>query len=237
MNNKLLAALALTTALATGLQAQCQINSGAYVGLSAGGAHLGGKNDCSLSNNNPLTPQPSSSNKLSANSIAATVFGGYGLKLGSIWCAAEVSYQFDNLVSKDKSKNDANDKDKTLESKSNGAFGGAVHVGVIANNNFAVYAIAGVERRNFRVKFNDEQQNTLCTINKSYASTAFVPGLGFRFNISKNIALKSEYKYALHQSKKFTSDTKANPAGGNETVTVKHAPNVQSFNVGLAYTF
>ena len=239
MKKQTLAGLALSTALFSSLNASsCQINSGAYVGLSLGGAHLGGKNDFQLSNQNLGAPEPSSSHKLSSNSFNGIVFVGYGLKFGTLWCAAEILYQFDNLSSKDRVSADApNDKGKVVESKTTGAFGGAVHIGALMNPNTVIYAILGVEGRSFRVKFNDDQQATTCTINKRYTSTAFTPGVGFRFSVSKNLALKTEYKYSLHQSKKLTSDTKPSAAGGNDIVTLKHAPNIQSFNVGLVYTF
>ena len=238
MNNKLLAALAMTTELATSAHSACQINSGAYVGLSVGGAHLGGKNDASIKNDVAGNINPSKESKLSSTSFAAAILGGYGLKVSNFWLAAELFYQFDNLSSKSKFKIDTNSKDEVLESKSNGAFGGSFHIGFIAANNCVVYAIAGVEGRRFKVKYTPDTAVHSTTIDKSYTSTAFAPGIGLRVSLSKNIALKTEYKYAIHKTKTFT-DKKANPggAGDNDTLTVKHSPNIHSFNVGVVYSF
>jgi outer membrane autotransporter protein len=236
MNNKILAALALTTALVTGLQAQCQINSGAYVGLSAGGAHLAGKNEFTTFND--VINQADKFNiKLSKTSIAASLFGGYGMKLSSFWVAAELFYQFDQLKDSTDDFTLQGNGGKKLESKSDGTYGAAAHLGFIPNGNCVVYAILGVEARRFKVNFADTDDNRInAKINKSYTSTAFAPGIGIRIAISKNISVRTEYKCAIHRKKEF-QDTQPNPVGGNDTVKIKQSPTVHSFNVGLVYSF
>lgn len=237
MNKKTLAVLALSTALFTNIYAgSCQINSGAYVGLSVGGAHLSGKGNIESSTAGVANDR-SINNRLSANSAAASLFAGYGMKLNTFWLAAELSYQFDNLSSKNNFLVDNTNGQKTASTTTNGAFGGAFHLGFIANNNSIIYAILGIESRRFKVKFSDSAtpKDISAVIDKNYISTAFAPGLGVRFTLSKNLSLKTEYKCALHPNKKL-SDTRAG-VGGQDTVTIKHSPQIHSFSVGVVYSF
>ncbi len=236
MNNKLLAALALTTALATGANAACQINSGAYVGLSVGGAHLAGKNDFKYENTN-LGFREETGIKLSKTSIVAGIFGGYGFKFNNLWAAAELFYQFDQLKDSSTFTIQGNQGNK-VESKSNGSYGAAVHLGFIPNGNCIVYAIAGLDVKRFKVTYSDTTNPTLvnAAVNKSYTSHAFAPGIGMRLAVSKNVSFRTEYKCAIHRKKDFER-TQANPDGGSDVVKVKHSPTVHSFNVGLVYSF
>lgn len=240
MNNKILAALALTTALATGLQAQCQINSGAYVGLSAGVSNLGGKMDTAIGSQ---VGAPGYTNNLpsgiSQTSAAGGIFAGYGMNFGSLWAAAELYYQFDQLSSKKEITQDIGTPQAfQVQSKSNGAWGANAHFGYVFNKSCVLYAIAGVDTRRFKVSATHAANNDFAvgSFSKSYTSVAFAPGLGVRINIAKNFAIRTEYKYAMHRNKNF-NESKANPGGGEDQVKIKHKPQVQYFNVGLVYAF
>jgi opacity protein-like surface antigen len=239
MNNKILAALALTTALATGLQAQCQINSGAYVGLSLGGSHLGGKNDFNHTNTAVGLPQDSLKLGMSKTSLAAALFGGYGLKFNNLWAAVEAFCQFDDLKDKTTFRILSFQKDKKFEVNSRGAFGGAIHLGYIPNNSCIIYAIIGFEVRKFKVKFSDDSSpiDIAATLGKSYTSTAFTPGIGSRFTLSKNFSLRTEYKYVMHRNKSFNVSQDNAGAGHRDTIDVKVKPHVHTFSVGLVYNF
>jgi len=240
MNNKTLIALSIGGLLTTPAFADsCQIASGAYVGVAAGGAHLAGNNKLDYDNTVLPGPQDSINHRLSKSSLVAAIFGGYGLKFGNLWGAAEVFYQFDNLQDKNKFRIHTFTHDKVLESNSKGAYGAAIHLGFSPNSNCVAYVIAGVEVRSFKVKFTDENPaaDIAPTIDKSYTSTAFAPGLGVRFSLCKNLSLRTEYKYAMYRSKNFNAE-KANVAGGQtDTIVVKYSPVVHSFNVGLIYSF
>ena len=75
-------------------------------------------------------------------------------------------------------------------------------------------------------------------VKKGYTSIAFAPGLGVRFALSKNLSLRTEYKYAMHRSKKITvSANSDNIPNQTDVVTIKHKPKIHSFNVGLVYSF
>jgi len=242
MKKNLLVSLCLGTVFAVASQASassCQINSGAYAGISAGISHLSGKSIFNQSNTVAVNSHPYNAGKLSANSIAAAVFGGYGMKLGSFWTAAELFYQFDNLKNKDLfSGEDTTTAARLTRSlKSSGAWGGALHLGYVINNSCVAYAIAGAEVRRFKVSFSSASTQNTNVISKSYTSIAFAPGVGVRFSLAKNLSLRTEYKYAMHRSKSF-SDTRANAAvGGNDTTTLKNSPAVHSLNLGLVYSF
>jgi opacity protein-like surface antigen len=74
-------------------------------------------------------------------------------------------------------------------------------------------------------------------VSKKYNSWGFVPGVGARISLTKAVSLKAEYKYALHRSKTITASA-ANPAvGGTDTGTLKTAPRIQTFHVGVVYSF
>lgn len=245
MYKKMFLKLALgAVVVSSAFAGDCGVKSGAYAGISAGVSHLGGKNEFKVSNSDVQSIH-GAKGKLSSNGILAGVFAGYGYKLNSFWLAGELGYSFDNLDSKfDYVINAESSYSIKLKSKSRGAFFGACHLGILANSSAVVYAILGLESRSFNVQFSDAVNHfnpDLQLVKKNYRSAAFVPGLGIRLNISKNLALRTEYKCAMHRMKNFAksaADTAAGMyAGGTTTVSVKHKPMVQSLSVGVAYTF
>lgn len=248
MSKKLLNALVVGAIMTAALTAgDCSVKSGMYAGVSAGVSSLGGKNDYTISNSDPTEIVFSNKGGLSNTTFAGNLFAGYGLKFNSLWFAGEVSYQFDNLKNKQISRAAAADYKSSninLTSKSNGAFGASVHAGFFANSGTAVYAILGLESRSFKVRFTDNASQFTASFNsfkKNYRSTAFAPGLGARFTVAKNIALKTEYKCAMHKRKKISisgADLSGGPyGGGTDTLLIKHSPKVHTFMVGAAYTF
>ena len=246
MKKNLLVSLCLGTVFAVGAQANassCQINSGAYAGISAGLSAQSGKSNFVYQNNGGGFIAQRDVHKvnvsLSKNSVAAALFGGYGMKFGGFWAAAEVFYQLDRLNAKEKLTL-GQDDGYELKSSSTGAYGAAVHLGFIPNNNCVAYAILGVEARRFNVKFADKNDpvNIAAVVKKGYTSIAFAPGVGVRFALSKNLSLRTEYKYAMHRSKKITASASSVVAPGQtDIVTIKHKPQIHSFNVGLVYSF
>ena len=242
MNKKTLAALALSTALFTNIYgSSCQINSGAYVGLSAGMAHLAGKMDTSTgiqigaplgaySNNAPAG--------LSQTSAAGSIFAGYGMNLNNFWVAAELYYQFDQLNYKKELTLTGHPITFSVKVKSGGAWGGNAHLGYVFNKNCILYAIIGAEARRFKLSFvnTDIINFTAQSFDKSYTSVAFAPGLGVRISVGKNWAVRTEYKCALHRNKNV-SGSGANPGGGDDQADIKLKPQVHSINVGLIYSF
>ena len=243
MKKNLLVSLCLGTVFAVASQASassCQINSGAYAGISAGVSVLGGKNNFDHKQTDAAGALITGSNlnfSLSKTSMAATVFGGYGMKMNGFWVAGELFYQLDSL--KDKQKPTIANDEKSISSKSTGAYGLAVHLGFMPSQNCVAYAILGMEARKFNVNFTDTPPATIAaSINKNYTSLAFAPGVGARFALTKNISIRTEYKYAMHRSKKFTASaaTPGAPAD-KDTIQLKHQPKVHTFNVGVVYTF
>lgn len=246
MSKNLLKALSLgAVAIGALVAGDCGIKSGAYAGISAGVSHLGGKNEYVISNSAAGSDVYSSKGHLSSNSFLGSVFAGYGYKLNLAWLAAELGYKFDNLKSQLTGvTGNKTTPNITFGSKSKGAFEGAFHVGFVANASTIAYAILGVESRNFKVQFADsvnEFTNSFRAFKKSYRSTAFVPGLGVRFNIAKNLNLRTEYKCAMHKTKKIKSSGADRGvvygAGTTDTLSMKHNPMIHSFAVGAAYTF
>jgi opacity protein-like surface antigen len=246
MKKNLLVSLCLGTVFAVAADANassCQINSGAYAGISAGLSAQSGKSNFTDTNNGGgLTPQKvqnSLNSSLSKNSLAAAIFGGYGMKFSGFWVAAEAFYQFDKLNTKDNMTLSGGSTGNILKSSSTGAYGAAIHLGFVPNNNCIAYAILGVEARRFKVNFADTANNNIsAVVKKGYTSIAFAPGVGVRFALSKNLSLRTEYKYAMHGTKKITASARnAVQAAQTDIVTIKHKPQIHSFNVGLVYSF
>jgi len=218
------------------------IRSGPYIGASVGLSHLSGGQNLNAINIVPPAPATttvSHSLRLSADSVGASVFGGYGYKWNCTWLAAELSYLFDQMESRQGVNSGNNTVNGVLKARSTGAFGGALHLGYIAHDNCVIYVIAGVEMRRFRMSFQDNSpDNTIVSKNnKSYTSTAFVPGIGTSIKLTKNVSVRAEYKYAIHPTRS-TSASAANAAlGGTDTSTIKQSPRVQTFHLGLVYSF
>lgn len=225
--------LAGSTAIGVAVAADCAVKSGAYAGIGAGVSHLGGKNK--VNHVDTTAVQYFYNNGAnSSTSAAGDVFAGYGMRFSGIWAAIELTYKFDNLKSKTTFEALNTHKPKTLSVKSSGAYGGAAHFGVLANDKAVVYFIAGVESRRFKVQYTDANNDIDVSgqPKKSYRSTAFVPGVGVRLTVAKNISFKTEYKYAMHKNKKIVG-----AKAGTETVALKNSPKIHSFQVGVAYTF
>ena len=243
MKKNLLVSRCLGAVAAVSAQANasnCKINSGAYAGVGAGVSVLSGKNILTLSNDQggggPQVTHDKGNFSLSKTSLAGILFAGYGVKISGFWVAGELSYQIDGL--KNKQEPMFNENSTNLKSSSTGAYGAAVHLGFMPSENCAAYAILGVEARKFNIKFSADSALSSATISKNYRSIAFAPGVGVRFALAKNISIRTEYKYAMHRSKTFTSSA-AHAAFPDQTdmATVKHQPKAHTFNVGVVYSF
>ncbi|MDF3033376.1 MAG: hypothetical protein K0R76_330 [Alphaproteobacteria bacterium] len=222
-------------------QASMGIKSGVYAGISAGLSHLSGNQNLNAANSNPAQPKTDYRMRLSGNSVGASVFAGYGYRVNCTWLAAELSYLFDRIESKQTISTSQNIADKVFKARSTGAFGGAFHIGYIPHEACALYAILGLEMRRFRMNYQNEgapAPDVYSTNSKSYNSTAFVPGVGARINLAKNVSMRVEYKYALHPSRSTTSPAARNAViGGTDTSTLKQSPRVQTLHVGFVYSF
>lgn len=242
MKTKVLLPLSMAALVsAAQLSAAPQIASGAYAGLAAGVSVLGGKNQFTSSNdtvtlgNQAIQDQGNFS--LSKSSPSVALFGGYGLKFSGFWTAVEAFYQFDNLKDKQTPTLGGN-LAASLKSSTTGGYGAAVHLGFVPAENCVTYVILGAEARKFKVAFSGPAALTTATIKKNYTSFAFAPGVGVRFALTKDISIRTEYKYAMSRSKTLTaSAADSNVAGATDIVTIKHQPKVQTFNVGVIYNF
>lgn len=236
MNKKLLSLSLAALATAAQLSAAApKIAPGPYAGAALGVSVLGGKNNYNHVQDGDLQDDVDFS--LSKTSPSFSIFGGYGMNFNNFWTAAEAFYQFDSF--KDKKIPKMALDDKFISSKSSGAYGAAIHLGFLPNENCLAYAILGIEARKFNVAFYDIGNIKMnAKINKSYTSNAFAPGVGVRFALTNNLSVRTEYKYAIHRNKKLTDTAKVpDPNPEIDTITLKHQPKVHNFNVGVVYTF
>jgi opacity protein-like surface antigen len=68
----------------------------------------------------------------------------------------------------------------------------------------------------------------ILNLNKSYNSTAFVPGLGMETDLTPRLSLRAEYRSALHSAKTLqTSNSQT------QITVIKTRPTIHIFNVGL----
>ncbi len=245
MMKKFCMKLATTTAgalliLAAPGQANIGIKSGPYAGVSVGLSNLSGNQDFNSANSDPAQPTFTNRLRLSGNSVGASIFGGYGYRVNCTWLAAELSYLFDRVESKSTTTAPAVPGEKIFKGRSTGAFGGALHIGYIPHEVCAVYAILGLEVRRFRMSFENSatrDQDVFSLNNKSYNSVAFVPGIGARLNLTKNVSMRAEYKFALHRSKSTSASAPNTGIGGTDTSTLKQSPRIQTFHLGVVYSF
>jgi len=245
MTRKLLARIGTTAGAilvsTVAAQANAGVNSGFYAGASAGISSLTGTQRFNAQENAiPVVVTDARNNGLSATSAGAAVFGGYGHKWNCTWMAAELYYLYDRLNSDRTAQFNGVPVEKTFQARSTGgAFGASIHLGYIPHPNSVVYAIVGVERRRFQMGLLNStfhpNDNIVSLDSKKYNSTAFVPGAGVLLKLTKNLGLRAEYKYALHRSKTVTAT--ANLAGTNNTSTLKMNPRVQTFHIGVVYSF
>ncbi|MCE3231010.1 MAG: hypothetical protein K0R52_938 [Alphaproteobacteria bacterium] len=218
------------------------IKSGFYAGASVGLSNLSGnqKLEATRSDGAVLDIR---NNGLSATSAGVAVFAGYGQKYNCTWIAAELSYLFDRLNGNQNATFDTTAVAKTFQSRSTGgAFGASLHLGYIPHENYVAYVILGVEMRRFQFGLSNPSNpvsDSITGINaKKYTSVAFTPGLGMLVKLSKNVSLRGEYKYALHRSKTVTATSTPAAAGGlSTTSTLRQSPRVQSFQIGVVYSF
>lgn len=219
-------------------QATAHLRSGPYAGVSVGLSNLSGSQNFNLSNPTVGASRPEFRLDLSAKSVNAGIFGGYGYKWNAYWTSIELSYLFDRVNSEQKIKVDSYVYDKILKIRSAGAGQASIHLGYSPHQNWAIYAIAGIEVRRFQVSFRDQANDIGAQIDKKYTSIAFVPGLGILAKITQNLAFRGEYKCSLHRSKAVSvSAPHTGGAAGNDTITLKSLPQVHTFKVGVVYCF
>lgn len=230
---KVLGFTALTTATLVSTQGEpfsTPPQTGFYVGAALGGADLTAKSDLLLNRlglgGNPL-PQNFYLTTADKN-VAGDIFLGYGKRINCLWVAGEVTGSLASLSSK-AVLGISSTNPQTLETKTTNAVEGSFKLGYHISSVHMLYLKAGVELRRFKVTFTDPT-NLFTTLNKSYNSTAFVPGMGMEVELTPRFSLRAEYRAALHPKKTVQA---ANSA--LQSTSVKTKPTIHYLNLGLVF--
>ena len=201
--------------------------TGLYVGAALGGAALMGKSNVLLTR--PLGGAPIAQNFFltpSDKNVAGSIFAGYGRRLNCLWLAGEVLGSFSPLGA-NMDLGITSDNPQSLEIKTTSAIEGAFKLGYYINETHKLYLKMGVELRRFKVNFRDPS-NIFVNLNKTYNSTAFVPGLGMEVELTPHFSMRTEYRIALHPKK--TVNITASAA---QMTTVQTTPTIHYLNLGL----
>jgi len=206
-------------------------DTGFYYGLALGHSHLSGNSTVRADRTNAGVRALQNNNvNHSASNFHGELFVGYGQFVENFWLAGEVHFGLSSLETKSLlSLADVNFP-QTLTIRSSHNTGMAFHVGRQMNPTTKAYIKLGVEMRKFRNNFDGKNRvaDNITSLEKSYYSTAFVPGFGIETEVDKNVTMRTEYKYSIHPVK---NHAEAGKLGSKTNLKTKSA--IHSINVGL----
>jgi opacity protein-like surface antigen len=203
--------------------------SGFYIGAALGGADLTAKSNSTLIRPLGLAAPLTQNIYLTSTdkNIAGDIFAGYEKNVNYFWLAGEIVGSFAPL--KSTLKLAINTSNPPLEIKTTSALGGALKLGYYISATHKLYLKMGFELRRFKVNFTDSL-NLSTNLNRSYNSTAFVPGLGMEVDLTPRFSLRMEYRVALHYKK--TTQTMISAI---QSTTVQIQPTIHYLNLGLVF--
>jgi opacity protein-like surface antigen len=220
------AGLTATTSLAEGR------NHGAYLGLGVGpviGHHTSGV----LGENG--TPQ---SFKFDINKLAPAfdVLVGYAFKVNSWHLGAEADYLFGNLNGSFNQFTNPGTTSAFAKVNSNGAWGAALRIGYHCDRMLGFIRL-GVENRRFKVTANAFNPTPVIAARNEFnfnaRKSAFTPGVGMQYNLTKSITGTLEYRIALYG--KITKSLNSPIDALTSTFTIK--PRVSTVLASFRYHF
>ena len=204
--------------------------TGLYIGAALGGADLTAKSNLLLNRLIIVNPTPQKFSLTTTDkNIAADIFVGYGKRLNCLSLEGEITGSFASLSSKTGLNITNINTTQSLEIKTTSAVGGAFKLGYYINPTNKLYLKIGFELRRFKANFTDPS-NFLLNLNKTYNSTAFVPGLGLEIDLTPCLALRTEYRVALHPKKTVQISNAASQATAIQT-----KPTIHHLNLGLVF--
>lgn len=156
-------------------------------------------------------------------SPATGLFCGYGALYSNLWLGGEVGLQIDRLHAKQVSQFlTGSGSEATLLVKMRGALKSSLHIGYACAPGRVLYAISGVSMRKFAVEYSVTNANVFqAAIKKKLSSVGFMPGIGFRFDLSANWSLGAEYTCALYKAKRFSANGTTVVAGVRDSLQVR----------------
>lgn len=227
----------LVAGLVVGAMTGVQANScthGAYIGAGVGGviAHH-------TSNSFSFTPAAGVAGQTFNPDFNKTTAGigllvGYAWKIQSWHLGVEIDYLFANLKTKfnqttlNPATNNAN-----AAVNANGAFGAAFRVGYHWDR-FLGYVRLGIENRRFKITANLPINLAIApnnTLSASASQTAFAPGIGAQFFLTKNVSTTLEYRTAFYRAINKSLTTV------DGTTNVKVKPRVSTVFLSVRYHF
>jgi opacity protein-like surface antigen len=233
MTRKMLSKTLISVSVLALLAQSAIANTGFYGGAAVGAAALTGDSKLSLGRVFLGAADRRSLNfDLSAKNIDGDLFIGYGKRLNCFWLAIEAIASFTSLRSKNTLDLDGENSGENLTTKTTNAGGGSVNLGYYINPTSKLYIKLGIESRRFSVNFVEPIViDPFFSLNKSYRSTAFVPGLGMDVEINPRFSVRTEYRIALHRKKTVQDNNLA--AAFPLFTNIQAKPTIHYFNVGF----
>lgn len=169
----------------------------------------------------------------------ADIMLGYTAMFRNFVIGAEIDYLFNRFEKTNTSAANANLFDTQKVESTGGVWGLALRLGYSYFDRLQPYIRLGIENRRFKLTasslFNGPVLPFVRTISSSAHKTAFTPGVGVDFKVTRNFAVGLEYRYAF-----FSSITKrgfqviAAPGAGRVT-TFKITPRVSTALLSVKY--
>jgi opacity protein-like surface antigen len=228
---KILLASAITIASATSSMAAAK--HGFYVGLGLAG--LSGHHSSTITYQEPGVPVETNKFGFSRFAPGADIMIGYMALINTFMIGAEFDYLFGNLNRTNTIDRSPNLVRTSKVDSTGGAWGLAVRLGFNCLDRFMPYIRLGIENRRFKLTHASQNLGLpdFTEISSAARKTAFAPGIGMDFKVSKNLILGLEYRYAMYGS---ITKSGTNP-GVPVDVTFKVSPRVSTGLVNLKYVF
>ncbi len=219
-----------------GLMTQSVIaNTGFYGGAAIGAAALTGDSKLTASRIDPnfIIPEARTFiSNFSDKSLNGDLFIGYGKLLNCLFLGIEVIGSLATIKSRHILDISEQAGAETLKAETNGAWGAAARFGYHMNPTSLLYVRLGLESRQFNINFTSGvEASPYINLDKSYRSTAFVPGVGLEVDITPICAVRTEYRLALHRKSKLFQVN--DPAIAERFTVTQTKPTIHYFNVGL----
>lgn len=235
--------------------------NGFYLGLQMGPNITTGKSRTALSDNGPVVANGFSKTgrtDFGRMGFAGGLFGGYGMTFsGNGYLGLEAYFNFDstkaNVVNDTSVTSGAGNSDVVnsalfgsqlgkLRLKRSFYYGLRAHVGYLFTKETMGYVILGIEGGKWKLSSWGTRENDGSlgnNFNKSKTRVAFVPGLGVRHALNKNVFLKMEWTVSFNPklSRSIAGVNGANNTSfAARTVTAKSImQNTVMFGVGYKF--
>lgn len=223
--------------MATVSSGLADVKHGFYAGVGVAG--VVGNHDATLTYTNILPPNTRrDSYQFSKTTAGANIMVGYMAAFNNLLVGAEADFLFNNFSRTNSVILNAAILETQKVESTGGAWGLALRLGYSLSDRIQPYIRLGIENRSFKLtsmSIPAVGMPLFATISSSAHKTAFTPGVGVDFKVTKNFALGLEYRYALYSSITKVGFQFIPLAGAGRFTTFKLTPRVSTGLVSVKY--